>query len=325
MANIKDIARMAGVSVATVSRVLNEHPYVSEEKRAAVLEVVRSLNYSPNINAVHLIKGKTNMIGVIIPYINLPYFNSIMEGIAEEALKANVHLLVSQTNYAVNKENELLNMLKTKQIDGLLICSRSLDWKSIEAYAQYGPIIACEDAKNDKISSVYIDHYAGFRQAMQLLLDKGHRNIGYCLGRGHSYNSTNRRRAYEDALASVNLPIREDCMFYQCYSIEDGAAVVRQLMDMPLRPTALLVAGDQVAAGLIGEAIKCGLRVPEDLAVISFDNHPISRLFDITTIDNRLTEIGRTAFSLLLERLQNQGIPVRNIELPFRLIERATV
>lgn len=172
MANIKDIARLAGVSVATVSRVLNDHPYVSEAKRAAVQEVVHRLNYSRNVNAVHLITGKTNMVGVVIPYLNLPYFNSIMEGIAQEALEANVHLLVSQTNYAADKETELLNMLKIKQIDGLLICSRSLEWEVIEAYSQFGPIIACEYIESDRISSVHIDHYGSFRLAMQLLLEK---------------------------------------------------------------------------------------------------------------------------------------------------------
>lgn len=114
-------------------------------------------------------------------------------------------------------------------------------------------------------------------------------------------------------------------MFYQIYSIEDGAEVVRSILDMEERPTALLVAGDQVAAGIISEAVKNGLRVPEDLAIVSFDNHPIAQLFDITTIDNRLVEIGRTAFSLLLKRLQDPASPVEHRELPFRLIERATV
>ncbi|SEF82113.1 LacI family DNA-binding transcriptional regulator [Paenibacillus sp. UNC499MF] len=325
MANIKDIARLAGVSVTTVSRVLNDHPYVSEAKRAAVQEVVHRLNYSRNVNAVHLITGKTNMVGVVIPYLNLPYFNSIMEGIAQEALEANVHLLVSQTKYGADKETELLNMLKIKQIDGLLICSRSLEWEVIEAYSQFGPIIACEYIESDRISSVHIDHYGSFRLAMQLLLEKGHTRIGYCLGRGHSFNSRNRRRAFSDALSSAGVPVREEWMFYQIYSIEDGAEVVRGILDMDERPTALLVAGDQVAAGIISEAVRKGLRVPEDLAIVSFDNHPISQLFDITTIDNRLVEIGRTAFSLLLKRLQDPASPVEHRELPFRLIERATV
>lgn len=119
MANIKDIAKLAGVSVTTVSRVINGIPYVSDEKKEAVLRAMEITNYERNINAVHLIKGKTNLIGVVVPSIKRPYFGLVVEGIAEEALKNNYNLVLIQTNYEEQRELEALKMLKLKQLDAL--------------------------------------------------------------------------------------------------------------------------------------------------------------------------------------------------------------
>jgi LacI family purine nucleotide synthesis repressor len=325
MANIKQIAKIAGVSVTTVSRVLNGHPYVSEAKRKAVLKAMEQLDYSPNMNAIHLIKGKTNMAGVMLPYINHAYFAAILEGIAHEALQANYQLILCQTDYDQAKELKVLNMLKTKQIDGIIVCSKTLQWEQIEPFTDFGPIVACADAGQRAISSVYIDHYACFEFAMKYLFGKGHRHIGYSLSRANSDSTQKRQRAYFDALASIHEPVREEWVFYQCYSIEDGAAIVHQLLAMKERPTALLVTGDQVAVGVITEARKNGIRVPEDLAVIGFDNQPIAKVFDITTIDNQLFEMGRTAFRILHDRIMGRVEEPENRELAFRLIERSTV
>lgn len=121
MANIKQIAQTAGVSISTVSRVLNNHPYVKEEKRKRVLDAVEELNYAKNINAIHLIKGKTYTIGVMLPFINLPYFSTIIEGIGNEALAAGYHINLCQTNYDSIEELRVLEMMKMKQFDGMII------------------------------------------------------------------------------------------------------------------------------------------------------------------------------------------------------------
>lgn len=131
MANIREIARLAGVSVSTVSRVLNNHPYVSPDKREAVLKTIRELNYSPNINAVHLSRGKTNMVGVVLPTINHPYFSELLEGIAEEAIKHNIQLVIFQTGYNLEKEFEALEQLRGHLIDGVIIASRAIPFDSL--------------------------------------------------------------------------------------------------------------------------------------------------------------------------------------------------
>jgi DNA-binding LacI/PurR family transcriptional regulator len=325
MANIKQIAKIAGVSISTVSRVLNNHAYVSEDKRKAVFQVIELLNYSRNINAIHLSTGKTNSVGVMLPMINHPYFAGLLEGISNEALRENYQLILCQTNYNSSEEMKVLDMLKMKQIDGLIICSKTLRWKQIEPFTEYGPVVACEDAGKSAVSSIYVDHYGSFRLGLNYLMERGHNQIGFCLGRDNSDNSRKRRRAYLDALASIHEQVREQWMFYQCLSIEDGVAVVRRLLSMDERPTALLVTSDQVAAGIITEARKNGIRVPEDLAIIGFDNQPIAKVFDLTTIDNQLFRMGSTAFRIVHDQIAQERKAPENRELEFLLIERSTV
>jgi DNA-binding LacI/PurR family transcriptional regulator len=165
MTNIKDLAKMAGVSVTTVSRVLNNHPYVSEEKRNSVLEAIRVTNYQQNINAVHLSKGKTQMIGVVLPFSDHPYFALLIKGIAKQALEHHYKLVLFQTDYKESMELEALQMLKQKQIDSLIICSRACDWSTIEEYLPFGSIVLFEDVKGKQVSSTYVDQYNIFRKA----------------------------------------------------------------------------------------------------------------------------------------------------------------
>ncbi|GGF95643.1 LacI family transcriptional regulator [Paenibacillus albidus] len=319
MANIKDIARLAGVSVTTVSRVINGHPYVRDDKKAAVLRAMEETNYERNINAVHLIKGKTNLIGVMVPSIKRPYFGLVVEGIAEEALKGNYKLVLIQTNYEEQREQEALMMLKLKQIDALIICSKISDWDIVEEYAAYGPIIAFEDARGRNVSSIFIDHYKGFMEALAYLNGKGHRKVGYCLARKSGTSSKQREAAYRDFLKSSGEPFDPDCAFYDAIHFEDGEWIVQRLMTMQDPPTALLVTSDQVAAGILACCNERELDVPSKLAIVSFDNQPIARTLNITTFEIPLTEIGRDLFRKVMTKEFFQQ------EIPVRLIERLTV
>ncbi|MGP0584635.1 LacI family DNA-binding transcriptional regulator [Paenibacillus timonensis] len=325
MPNIKQIAEAAGVSVTTVSRVLNGHPYVSADKRAAVEDAVRRLNYSRNMNAVHLIKGITQTIGVILPNINHYYFARIMEGMAQQALKCNYQLMLCQTDYRPNEERKVLEMLRNKQMDGLIICSRALSLSEIETYADYGPIALCERVSGHNLSSVYIDHYASFQTAIRYLWEQGRRRIAFTISRRNSPSSRSRLQAYTDTLMALGGQAREDWALDGCFDWEDGAALVDRLLAMEERPDALLITGDQVAAGFILSARLRGLEVPDDFAVIGFDNQPISGLLEITTIDNRLSEIGERAFSIVHTQITSGGGKPVSEELGFRFIERSSV
>ncbi|HDR7793637.1 TPA: LacI family DNA-binding transcriptional regulator [Bacillus luti] len=325
MANIKDIAKMAGVSVTTVSRVLNDHPYVSEEKRKVVLDIVEKLNYSQNANAVHLSKGKTNIVGVILPYINHPSFDAMVGGIMEGALARNYRVLLCQTNYNKKEEMKSLHMLKTKQLDGLIICSRANDWETIAPYVPYGTIIACEDNDISNISSVYTNHSEAFRLGMNFLIEKNYKKIGYCTGRKLGPSSQKRFDTYKHQLQSIDEEVKEEWIFTECFTLEDGVRVARKLKEMKSRPEALMVAGDEVAIGVMTEVEKLGIQVPKDLAIIGLDNQPISQVLQLTTIDQNLKEIGKTAFEMFYRRASDENSKQEKVEIPYKLVERSTV
>ncbi|WP_405116705.1 LacI family DNA-binding transcriptional regulator [Paenibacillus sp. FSL K6-1217] len=325
MANIKEIARMAGVSVTTVSRVLNNHPYVSKDKRAAVLQTIEQLDYTRNMNAVHLITGRTGAVAVIVPYIHAFYFSIIMNGIAHEALLSQYRLILCQSNYREEEEIKVLEMLRHKEIDGVVIVSTALKPDIIEEYTAYGPVVTCQDSGERRYSSVYIEHYAAFKQGLEYLTGKGYRSIGYCEGRQGGSSAMIRQAAYREFIAGHQLAFEEEWMIYDCLTEEDGAAAARSLLRMPRRPEALIITGDHVAAGLIIEARKAGLCIPGDLAVMGFDNQPIGRLLEITTIDNHLYEMGAAAFRIIHEQIHSEHPEPVYRKLDYRIIERSTV
>ncbi len=320
MANIKDIAKMAGVSVTTVSRVLNNQPYVSAEKKDAVTRVMEECNYQRNINAVHLSKGKTFLIGVVVPFSNSPYFGLLIDGIAKEALQNKYKLVLFQTNYEEPREIEALTMLKNKQIDSLIICSRICGWDIINDYVSYGPIVLCEDARGGKVSSTFIDHYKSFSKALEYLYHKGHRKIGYSIGRRTGSNSQQRETAYKDFLVKFNQPFDSNVIFYECLNFEDGEHIVQRLQNMSKPPSALLVSNDQVAAGILTCCKKQNISIPHELAIMGFDNQPIAKIMNITTLEIPLIEVGRKLF---LQAMDNTNIS--HEEILVRLIERLTV
>lgn len=320
MTNIRKIAKLAGVSVTTVSRVLNNHPYVSEEKRKAVEKAIKECDYQRNLNAVHLSKGETRLIGVVIPFTNHPYFGLIVEGIASEAVKNNYKLVLFQTNYEEKREIEAFEMLKHKQIDALIICSRICDWEVIDHYVGYGPIILCEDSRGKGISSTFIDHYQTFSKALEYLYNHGHKKIGYCIGRKAGPSSKQRERAYKDFLLKINQPFEPDSIFHDCFNFEDGEKVVNRLLEISNPPSALLVTGDQVAAGILICCKEKQISVPNELALLGFDNQPIAKVMNITTLEIPLVEIGR---KLLLQAIDHTAISYEEVFV--KLIERKTV
>lgn len=319
MTNIREVATKAGVSVTTVSRVLNHHPYVSEQKKKAVLAAIEELNYYPNINAVHLSKGKTHLMGVVLPYTDHPYFALLLKGIARKALEHHYKLVLFQTDYQKGVELEALQMLKTKQIDSLIICSRGCEWAIIEEHLQYGPIAVAEKREDQPVSSTYVNHYAAFTAALDYLYEKGHRRIGYSISRTNGTSSRDREQAYKDFIKRHGLMYRPDYIIDKCLYFEDGMKVIEHIQSIPEPPTALLATSDQVAAGLMLCCHQKNIKVPDELAIIGFDNQPIAKMMNITTMEIPLEHMGENLF----EQALREGADSK--EVAVSLIERGTV
>jgi DNA-binding LacI/PurR family transcriptional regulator len=300
MTNIRSIAKLAGVSVSTVSRVLNDHPYVKEEKRRKVLDAVEQLNYIKNANAVHLSKGKTYSIGVILPYLNLPYFGEILQGIAGEALNHGYHLQLFQTDYDRRAELDAFHRLQMKEVDGLILTSRS---NSLDVLAPFigSNVVFCENVYDPAHKKVFIDHYKGIRRAVEYLVSKGHSQIGLCLHRTFGTNSEERIRGFYDSSEAAGHTVRDEWIFNDCYDLQNGRDVLSAWEKMDEKPSALIVTSDQVSAGMVAEAEKKSIRIPDDLAIVSFDNHPISDALNITSFEVPIRNVGVEAFKLFLE------------------------
>ncbi|WP_433748458.1 LacI family DNA-binding transcriptional regulator [Falsibacillus pallidus] len=322
MGNIREVAKLAGVSVTTASRVFNGHPYVSDEKVQAVMEAAEKLNYTKNINAVHLSKGRTNSVGIVLPFLHLPYYGEWLHGLAEEAIKEGINLQVFQTDYQKKAEIDALQSLKSRQVDGLIIVSRINEIDVISAFKEDGPIVLCEKIEHG-FSSVYIDHYQAFQTGLETLWEKGHQSIGLCIHRKTGTNSIERMQAYRDFLKKYQLELNEDWIFTGCYTINDGIRVMNEWAKQMKRPTALLATSDQVAAGIVSEAKKAGIDIPGDLAVMSCDNHPISELLDITTIHIPVKEMGRRAFKLFIHSMNGEDNDQEKLET--KIFMRSTI
>ncbi|WP_149428013.1 MULTISPECIES: LacI family DNA-binding transcriptional regulator [Exiguobacterium] len=313
MTNIRDLAREANVSVTTVSRVLNDHPYVANEKRQAVREAIEKLGYIRNQTAVHLSTGMTKTVGVMLPFVDHPYHAAILQGIAQAAFDASYRFLTWQTNYVETHEQLALDALAQQEIDALIVVSHSLPLSAILSYERYGPIVFCEH--HEDVAAVYIDHYTAFQQGLSHLRQQGHTSIGICLGRPDSTNSLARKHAYQEV-------VRDEFVYEQTLTIEDGATVARRWMQQKQRPTAILTASDHVAAGLILELRKQGYQVPGDLSVIGFDGSELAEVLAMTTIAIPYATIGRHAFQLTVR----EDLGARpQIEVPSAFIAGTTV
>lgn len=193
----------------------------------------------------------------MLPYLNLPYFGEILQGIAGEALKHGYHVQLFQTNYDRGAELEAFHRLKMKEVDGLILTSRS---NPIDVLTPYiGPdVVMCENIHEPMCKKVFINHYKGIRDGVDYLHSKGHTRIGLCLHRTFGTNSEERIRGFHDSLESASESARSEWIFNECYDLQDGRNVVRTWAQLKERPTAIIATSDQVASGIIAEAGKEG-------------------------------------------------------------------
>ncbi|WP_410771645.1 LacI family DNA-binding transcriptional regulator [Fontibacillus sp. BL9] len=316
MANINEIARLAGVSVSTVSRVLNHHKYVSEDKRAAVQKVIDEMNYTPNRNAVDLIRGETKKIGVIIPYTNNQAFDQLLHGVLNRSVEKDYAIMVLPTKYDRDKEIEHLSMLKNKLLDAIIITSRANPWEDIIPFTEYGSVISCEYTECPEIGCSYLDRYASYLEVFQLLKKKGHRKVAFTTARGtESVSTLQTIAAYENVFGKLNPAYHHS----DCFSFEDGCSAGRQLLSLDPRPTAVYANGDEVAGGIFKYAKSLGLTIPADLAIIGQENQPVGTGLDLSTMDHQLVKVGEQAFDLATAKSKEK------VETPYKLILRSSI
>jgi len=326
---IRDIARLAGVSVATVSRVLNNRPDVSPETREAVGRVLRDQNYTTNRNARALSAGRTGLIGFTIPYVYGDYFTSILAGATEALYELDMRAVLCPTRQEHDREVTLLERLMNDTTDGALVLLPEESNEELRGLQAFGfPFVVIDPRRplDDGIPVVSAANATGAKAATDHLLSLGHRRIGYIAGlRGFSA-SEERLSGYQTALARAGVLPAPELVAEGNFELDGGRSAGLSLLDLPDPPTAIFAANDNMAIGVVEAARERGLRVPEDVSVVGFDDTSQAAIVtpSLTTVRQPLEELGRLAVSLLVRIIEKQRLEALRVELATRLIVRGS-
>lgn len=328
---IRDVAVAAGVSTATVSRVLSAPDRVSETTRALVMKTIEQTGYRMNHAARNLRRRQAGGIVVLVPNLANPFFSQILSGITAAMATSGYNVLIADTRQAGDGDHRIADYLHNNRSDGLIVLDAQLpaDVLSVgDTAAHHPPIVfACEWLDDDPRPTVTIDNVEGARLAVGHLADMGHTKIGHLMGPPDNILTIARRRGTRAALAGQGLAIREDWFFEGDFSLASGAAAADHWLALEERPSAIFCASDAMACGFIGALHQRGASVPDDVSVVGFDDIEIAAHFvpSLTTIAQPRALIGETAARTLLaliESGQNGDQKAASQILPVRLVAR---
>lgn len=326
---IRDVAKLAGVGVGTVSRVLNNHPSVSPSAREAVETAIAQLEFTPSPSARRLQSGKTYTIAAIVPFFTLPSFVERLQGVVAALEDTPYDVVIYNVETVERRDHYLKTLPRRQRFDGLLIVSLPLSDREAAPLSHSGLPTVLIDSRQPVFRRVVIDDVCGGRLATEHLISLGHERIGYVsdqLGSPFGFVAGKHRlEGYRQALSAAGLPIRPD---YHAAAVWHGVPEARQaaagLLRLSPRPTAIFASSDVQAIGVIQAARDAGLRVPEDLSIIGYDDIYLAEFLHLTTIHQPLFTSGVEGVSLLLDEIQQPGRPLAAVSLDVRLVLRQT-
>lgn len=326
MANIQDVARKAGVSTATVSRVINNSGYVGDETRQRVYEAMAALNYTPNSLARSLRTKATLIVALVIPDVMNPFFPSLVRGVDDTVTQAGYRLLLCNSDGNPQKELSILNVLLEKRVDGVVFTPTGESKEALEfVQSNQLPVVLLDRiVDSSSVDCITTDHYVGALRAVQHLINLGHRNIGHITGPRGVYSAEERIRGYRDALQQAGIPVDEALMVHGDFTRYAGWSGLDAFLKNRKRVTAIFASNDLSAVGVMERARDLGLRVPEEVSVCGFDDIDYATVVTprLSTVAQPKYKLGQLAAQLLLRRIQEPGSEVRHIKLAPDLIVR---
>ncbi len=323
---IKDVAKYAGVSVATISRVLNKSAVVSPETSEKVLHAIKELNYKPNFLGRNLRKRETNVILALVPSTEHTYYSEIIHGMQVKAADCGYDILTSVTNSYRPLEEKLLGMLFSRTVDAAVLLGSTLSSERLNELSQTNTIaLCCEGIKGADVLSVTIDNEKAAFDAVDYLISIGHSCIGMVSTEVRAPSSVERERGYRKALEKAGMEVCEEYIYRGGYDYGSGMKAVEKFMSFDKKPTAIFAISDFLAAGVIKKSIELGIRPGREFSVIGFDNVSMAQIYtpSITTVEQPCFKMGVTVAELLIPNIgnnQNKSI----ITMPHRLILRET-
>jgi LacI family transcriptional regulator len=325
---IYDVAQKANVSIATVSRVLNSPEKVNEAMRTQVLEAIDALGFVPKAEAAARARKTTGRIGALAPFFTFPSFVERLQGVTE-ALKGSAYdLTIYSIDSAAHRDGHLTSLTVTHRLDGLIVMALPFN-DSIAQRLVTGELeTVLIEANHPSFSSIEIDDIAGGRMAAEYLLEQSHRRCAFMGDKDlpdYAIHPSDRRlQGYRQALAVAGVPLSDDYIALVPYSIDATQQETHRLLDLPEPPSAIFTASDTQAMVVLKTAHARGVAVPDQLAVIGFDDLDVADYIGLTTVRQPLKESGRVAVELLLARLADNSRPVQHIKLPLTIVRRQT-
>ncbi|MDD9149495.1 MULTISPECIES: catabolite control protein A [unclassified Sporolactobacillus] len=323
-ATIYDVAREAGVSMATVSRVVNGNPNVKPTTRKKVSEAIKRLGYRPNAVARGLASKKTTTVGVIIPDISSVFFSELARGIEDIATMYKYNIILCNSDQNKDKEIRLIQTLLGKQVDGIVFMGGKIAAEHIEEFKHSSApvVLAATVDEGNQIPSVNIDYEQAVFEAVSHLIESGHREIGFINGPiDVPINGKYKLNGYKRALAEHGIPFNETLLSVGDYTYESGKEATEQFLKQEVKPTAIFVDSDEMAIGSIHEIQDEGKEVPDDIEVISSENTRLVQMVrpTLSSIAEPTYDIGAVAMRLLTKIMNNEKVESSTVVLPHHI------
>ena len=328
MPTIKEVAKMAEVSSATVSRFLNNSGYVGEEARKRILKVIEETGYVPSENAKSLRTKQTKVIGVILPKISTETSSRLVRGLDEVLAKEGYQILLANSGLSAEKEIEHLRLLKSRDVDGIIL-SATTNGAGLKAEIQRLDIpVVVVGQEVDDTPNVIFDEYQAAKDMVKHLIDHGHERIGF-IGVSEEDPAVGvlRKKGYLRAMQERNFPIEESWIEKGIFDVESGAVAMERMMGAAIPPTAVFAVTDRLSIGAMNYVKSIGLRIPEDIAFAGIGASELSRYItpSLTTMDYQNKESGRVAAGLILEAIKRGGNSPEKRLINVRLLQGDSV
>lgn len=330
MPTIRDVAKRAGVAPITVSRVINRAGLVSQETRKRVEAAIAELEYVPNVLARSLRSKRTNTLALLVTDITNPFWTTVARGVEDAASECGFSVILCNTDESEVEQEKYLNVLLQKQVDGFLLVPATSEWDSAEVIQKQGTPVVVMDRRvpRAQVDVVRSDSEGGAYQLVQVLLNLGHRRIAVLAGPATVSTAADRVAGYRRALAEAGIDSGAEQVYHGEFTLASGYDMTQRALSTTPRPTALFATNNFIGIGALRALRDAGLRVPEDMALVSFDDLPAELVVDpfLTVAAQPAYEMGKCATELLLARLNEMGAPTRaefrEIVLPTQLIIR---
>jgi LacI family transcriptional regulator len=325
---LKDVAREAGVSTATVSHVINNTKYVTDVTRDKVMRAIKHCNYYPNAHARSLASGRSNIIGLLVSDISNPFFPELVKSIEDAAFERGYNVILVNTNYDADRAADYVRRLLELKVAGVALMTTELDAKLIDELAQRKVPVVLHNVgtTGERMSDVLVNYAGGIEEAIKHLVALGHRNIAHIAGPARFRSATIRREAFLDSFAR-HLPGAPTPPIYEGdFKFEGGRLAASIILAAEPRCTAVVVANDMMALGAMQEFRVAGLTIPRDISIVGFDDISFAALSEppLTTICSPRAEIGRKAIEALMATIKQSGIQGEVVSVRTFLVVRGT-